>query len=161
MKNKKVYLLELSQFTNPEKEAVACINYHITSNLTEEELSIFYLIKSLGRVNCRILSEDANALDVEYKELSSDDFKLEVDSLFKKYNKEKKLLEKLNQSLNNSSFIRNAPSSVIEKYRSNYTQSEEYLKVLYELCLLCIDKTLNSVSSNLDSLNLEMIKHEQ
>ena len=138
---------------NQSKIGTVGILFNILTELNENQISLFYAIKSNGKTRC-YSNKCENPTDVlKYKIFNSTDYEEQETQLFQSHKKYKAKIKGFEARCLKQNFIKNAPDDVVKKTQNEYNSTKEMLNQIEGFCLQCTDETLKSLGERLEQMD--------
>ena len=138
---------------NQSKIGTVGINCNTLTELNENQISLFYAIKSGGKTRCYSNKCESPTDVLKYKILNSTDYEEQEEQLFQSYIKYKRKNKSLEARCLNQNFIKNAPSDVVVKTQKEYNSNKEILNQIEGFCFQCVGEIINGLGERLERVN--------
>ena len=138
---------------NQSKIGTVGINFINITELNENQISLFYAIKSGGKIRCYSNKCESPTDVLKHKILDLTDYGEQEEQLFQSYIKYKRKNKGLEARCLNQNFIKNAPSDVVVKTQKEYNSNKEILNQIEGFCFQCVGEIINGLGERLERVN--------
>jgi len=138
---------------NQSKIGTVGINFITITELNENQISLFYAIKSGGKNRCYSNKCESPTDVLKHKILDLTDYEEQEEQLFQSYIKYKRKNKSLEARCLNQNFIKNAPSDVVVKTQNEYNSNKETLNQIEGFCFQCVGEIINGLGERLERVN--------
>jgi len=138
---------------NQSKIGTVGINFITITELNENQISLFYAIKSGGKNRCYSNKCESPTDVLKHKILDLTNYEEQEEQLFQSYIKYKRKNKSLEARCLNQNFIKNAPSDVVVKTQKEYNSNKEILNQIEGFCFQCVGENINALGERLERVN--------